>query len=767
MPAVSPTIEPATQLDMPAVSPASEPATQLDMPVGQPKVTKPATQLEPTAQAAQLEVPAGPVATSPQAAATPSLPSLTTQTLIIGTPPPGFPTLPAPAAIPQVQVLDRAGQAVQLASLTGDGLAIGRLPDNELALDAPGVSDRHAQLDWNGSTVSVTDLGSKNGSLLGGARLHAHIATLWPGDAPLQIGPFWLRLVPALPRPTVESEIMPVTPTPPPRRVTPLPTPVSLAPLPPQNAEQDIRSRGPVLQVDDDLSPLRPPPEDAALGDTDRIGVVLEQPTLTLTPGQSSVVRMTISNIGTIVDHVTLSVVGVPESWVQGPPQDPQLAPGDHHPASLTITPPREPASRAGSYPVLVQARSHAVSKEAGKASAEWTVKPFEDTQLEIKPRRASGWRRGRYSAVLANGGNAPASYTLAGEDDEAAFDFQFARERVSIQPGDSEQVALTAARPLRIVGGAQPYSLTFRARGNEKAEPLIGSAQFIQRGLIPVWLPPLLLLLLVGLLWYLLRAPTIKTYQISPKDPVEGAPVTVYWEVANARVVELLGVQSTTPLTPTARSIYAYEFSDAASVPENARLVARSLLGRTAEATVQVSAATRTPVPTATPAPPPPTDTPAPPPPTDTPAPPPPTDTPAPPPPTAPPTATPTPLGPPCAPGAAIAIDGQGLPQAGYLVYFNGRAVTGGTIGRDGRFRAVLVIGQEAPGAYPVVIRLRDAPRNVLALFTYTVGADGTRSLRNDSGRPGVEQITCVVPEIKPSPTPTSGIVVYPPRTP
>ena len=44
--------------------------------------------------------------------------------------------------------------------------------------------------------------------------------------------------------------------------------------------------------------------------------------------------------------------------------------------------------------------------------------------------------------------------------------------------------------------------------------------------------------------------------------------------------------------------------------------------------------------------------------------------------------------------------------------------------------------------------------------LGDYTVGADGTRSLRNDSGRPGVEQITCVVPEIKPSnvdlPTPS-----------
>lgn len=84
------------------------------------------------------------------------------------------------------------------------------------------------------------------------------------------------------------------------------------------------------------------------------------------------------------------------------------------------------------------------------------------------------------------------------------------------------------------------------------------------------------------------------------------------------------------------------------------------------------------------------------------------------------------------CIPGSAILVEGTGPANAGYLVTFNGRAVTGGTVRRDGTFQVELQIGREAPGTYPIVVAVR-----------------GTREVLAD--------LTCRVPVVA-TPTPTTG---------
>ena len=69
---------------------------------------------------------------------------------------------------------------------------VGRDVDASIRLDSPKVSRQHARLIVSGVSVTVLDLGSKNGSFVRGSRV-TDPRTLQPGDD-LRIGPFALVL---------------------------------------------------------------------------------------------------------------------------------------------------------------------------------------------------------------------------------------------------------------------------------------------------------------------------------------------------------------------------------------------------------------------------------------------------------------------------------------------------------------------------------------------------------------------------------------------
>lgn len=73
------------------------------------------------------------------------------------------------------------------------------------------------------------------------------------------------------------------------------------------------------------------------------------------------------------------------------------------------------------------------------------------------------------------------------------------------------------------------------------------------------------------------------------------------------------------------------------------------------------------------------------------------------------------------CPPGVAVEIAGEGPPRAPFLLYFNQRAVSGGSVEPDGRFSIPLVVGDERAGEYQVVVRVRGATQ-VLRRLTCTV---------------------------------------------
>jgi pSer/pThr/pTyr-binding forkhead associated (FHA) protein len=59
-------------------------------------------------------------------------------------------------------------------SMTGEALSIGRYPQSDIVLDQPMVSRHHARIEKRGETFIIRDLGSTNGTFVGGKRMDEH-----------------------------------------------------------------------------------------------------------------------------------------------------------------------------------------------------------------------------------------------------------------------------------------------------------------------------------------------------------------------------------------------------------------------------------------------------------------------------------------------------------------------------------------------------------------------------------------------------------------
>lgn len=85
-----------------------------------------------------------------------------------------------------MQLITATGQAYPLKVGTN---TIGRAAGNDIVLDDRSMSRRHAELYWDGQQCVLTDLGSTNGTFLGGQRLVPHQPQLVSPEVPLSFGP--------------------------------------------------------------------------------------------------------------------------------------------------------------------------------------------------------------------------------------------------------------------------------------------------------------------------------------------------------------------------------------------------------------------------------------------------------------------------------------------------------------------------------------------------------------------------------------------------
>ncbi|NTV63239.1 MAG: protein kinase, partial [Oscillochloris sp.] len=627
--------------------------------------------------------------------------------------------------IPRVQALDQYGRALATSDLTGDGLNIGRDPGNRLVLDGEAIEPFHLEMDWDGSAILVTNVSKAAPVMMGEATLRPRETLAWKCEEPMRLSTFWLRaeLVPlstvnaAAP---VASSSAAFAPESDPLSGSAGAGPVVIglpgASAPTRTSQAITVPTEPTMIANSASSAATAsPPADENL--TERIGIILEAETLTLTPGRPAIFRMTLLNLGSIVDHFTVSAEGVPAEWITGPAAQVQLNPGNKEPVALNVLVPQVPESLAKEYPVIIRARSRENARESNIADALWTVLPFTSSTFDLRPKKRRCLIKAKYRIQLQNQGNAQAIYSLSASDEEETLDYQFANEQLTLEPAAIGRTELLV-RPRQSLwfGQSAQHRFTVVAKPSGQGDTHNSLAQLSQNVFFPRWLLMLMLLgVLVALVgfWFSYR-PKITSLSTVPQVPVAGHSFAVMWQVTNGPIIELLVNKTPVNVPPNANSRM---LPTSYMSPPQVELVARNRLFGWANKSIDVSlqAPTRTPTNTRVPPTPTPTFTPAP---TVTPIP----SATMPPTPTVPsptPTVTPTPTSQTlCAVDGTLTLTGSGPPKTAIVAYFAGRPVGGGLTDNLGRYTIVLGRFHEQPGRHRLTVEVRDTHEVLYAIM-------------------------------------------------
>lgn len=341
---------------------------------------------------------------------------------------------------------------------------------------------------------------------------------------------------------------------------------------------------GSILRVEPFWLRLQPPQRVVKQA---RIGVLVDDNDIELTPGQLRVLPVQLANTGKTVDHFRLEIEGVPAEWVQNLYTEVQLNPSTTTETSLRILVPPESKYHAQTYPMRVLARSRENPEETGYAPMTWTVRPFYRTTSTFRPQRRSAWRRTHYHLAMRNDSNVAVTYHPTIEDDEGEVRLQspweqinlpssgtslhnlipirtiilntYMRlreglgkvtvsglpEEVSLKPGEEFTQRLDVRLPIRWVAAPRQRRLNFLP--NSTAELNTPSTLSLQHlPLVPLWALPLLLLAGAGFAFWMLQPPKV-IVSVEPNRPLPGQKFNLVFQAENTTRIEVKPLNKTT----------------------------------------------------------------------------------------------------------------------------------------------------------------------------------------------------------------------------
>ncbi len=367
-----------------------------------------------------------------------------------------FPEAPSDLTQDRIQVLSPDGTSRSVAMQAG-GLTIGRGADNDLVLDSSKVSRHHARVEFDGQVYRVTDLDSTNGTSLSNVKLLPGVPEVWAPDKALRIGDIWLRLHRAQRQaPTIGTAV--------------------------------FRSDGTMV----DPSMIH-----SSRG-AGRVGVFTEVQQLTVVPGSTATVPLVVLNQGAVVDHFSTSVVGVPPNWLPATPPPVRLMPGQQQEVSITIQPPRTPASRAGRYPLTIRIGSQDAPDEMAEVKRTLNVGAYSEFKSEMHPQRVLVGSAAR--VTVENEGNTRQAFSIGWTDRADELAFEPPQAQLAVPEGQAATAEFRATpRQRRWIGGEKTHPFTAQVASAD-AEAQTHSGELVSKGLLPVWIVPLLFFLCVAL---------------------------------------------------------------------------------------------------------------------------------------------------------------------------------------------------------------------------------------------------------------------------
>jgi pSer/pThr/pTyr-binding forkhead associated (FHA) protein len=231
----------------------------------------------------------------------------------------------------------------------------------------------------------------------------------------------------------------------------------------------------------------------------------LSLPPVPIDPGSSPAVgTLLVQNRGNVVDELTIEVLGVPKEWVRLSADKVVLVPDAQAEVTVVVQPPRRPDSTAGEHDLSLVVTSVENSRQV-LSTSRITLVQFDETTLALHPIRS----RKNFRLDVENRGNAAATYSLTGNDDEEAFSYRFESPSSEVPAGEKRSVQFRVSpRKHRWFGqvGVGPYKVT-AAAGVGGPQGAADGQLLIRPTFQPYQRPAMLLLVLsaitVGILAY------------------------------------------------------------------------------------------------------------------------------------------------------------------------------------------------------------------------------------------------------------------------
>lgn len=349
--------------------------------------------------------------------------------------------------------------------LTRDRTTIGRGSQADIRIRDNRVSREHCALEIKGEKLYVVDLGGSNGTWIGSTKILANVREPFPFEAVVHVGPAQLRHVSTTPQFDPESDLESQAYAP-------------AAPQPPSPGRAGARPRSP-----------------AAARSPGQLAATLEplERRISMSAGERNSLQLAISNQSKIVDHYTLSVVGLPATWITLPRGGLELLPRQNGTLSIDIHPPRNSRTSAGVHPVSI-ALLNQQGQVVAETTAELEILPFHEMNLDVRPNPYQSRSGGTLILTVENEGNAQTDYRIDVIEPSDSLEITVDPPTGSVAPQQSRQSNIhISPRKRNWIGNAQRSTMTITVTSSQQSATV--SPVYNQLSIIPRWLPILLLL--------------------------------------------------------------------------------------------------------------------------------------------------------------------------------------------------------------------------------------------------------------------------------
>jgi len=266
---------------------------------------------------------------------------------------------------------------------------------------------------------------------------------------------------------------------------------------------------------------------------------------LEVAPGESIEATVTIRNQSQIVDQFGIRIQGLDPTWWTLSTSSISLFPGDQGEAKLTIHPPKEAESKAGSYSFQVRAVSQANAEETTEEEAYLILRGFLVWDVEMSPTKVVG-RSGTYRLTASNSGNTDITLIFEGKDPEEALDYTFSHNKVTVPAGESALITLKVSPKKGQKGKLYNFQVLVRPAetkvSSKEAKSINGQLEYQRRWPWKWILLGVAIAVVAFLVWKFIppSLPVINSFTADPTSIAAGESSTLSWDVSGATTVTI-----------------------------------------------------------------------------------------------------------------------------------------------------------------------------------------------------------------------------------